>query len=62
MANYILCPECFAKTDGVEKCCTHGCFDAVCAECGKIRKPDDPHWHCRGSVAVPSPGPGQEAK
>jgi hypothetical protein len=51
MANHILCPECFAKTDRVEKCCTHGCPSGItCVECGKIRKPDDPHWHCRGKM------------
>lgn len=52
MANYILCPECFATQPiREEKCCSHGCGGATCSSCGKNRNvATDPHWHCLGSV------------
>lgn len=53
--NHVLCPECFAKTPGEEKCCSHGCFDAKCVACGKVRTKDDPFWSCLGTISEPAP-------
>lgn len=50
--NHILCPSCFAKTLGEEKCCSHGCGDACCFECGTCREDNDPPWHCLGTARV----------
>lgn len=49
VTNILLCDECFVKTDGVEKCCTHGMFAKRCSQCGRDRRAGE-HFHCRGQV------------
>lgn len=47
---YVICPECMAKHPSQEeKSCSHGCFNATCAQCGRVRVGDEkPYWHCLG--------------
>ena len=57
--NRILCPDCFAKVPppAEEKSCGHGCRDAVCVDCGKVRSESDPYWHCLGTLSASSQSP-----
>lgn len=58
--NRILCPECFAQTEGEEKACAHGAlFGIACTGCGKIRQ-SGAAWHCLGRF-VPFTLPVREA-
>lgn len=55
LRNRILCPECFAKTPGEEKCCSHGCAPSVqCVECGRARRDGEEPFSCTGSEMDPN--------
>ena len=61
MANRILCPPCYFRIGGEEKCCTHGCGQVTCTECGAVRDPEHAEpWSCTGFMYEPvdqAPGP-----
>lgn len=51
---HVLCPSCYERIGGEEKCCGHGCGDAKCVECGAVRDEDDEEWFCVGTKLVSS--------